>query len=364
MWKSILPYQRIVAWNNSLKRRHRRLLDNFTMRKGLNLGLACTALTLKNRKLLCYPPTLKIDISPLCNLRCKACVHAKPDDNETFSETLKKQKFVPEQKMTIEQFSSIINEVKDKISLISLYYLGEPFMHPNVIEFCHLAYEAGINVHISSNFSFKFSDSMIESIARCGLTHLTVCVDGITQWKYERTRIGGRIDLVLNNLKRLCEYKRKHDLKYPHIEIQYLKYPYNLDEINEAQKIFEALGVNHVEYLNGTQDSLIDTGFDVSRQYVPKESKLLPLCFWPYSSMVIKYNGDVIPCCDYRLGSQYATNDNSVIMGNVFKKSVWDVWNSPEYYQSRRLVALPRAVSTDSTLRNNYCYGCSRIFDY
>lgn len=116
--------------------------------------------------------------------------------------------------------------------------------------------------------------------------------------------------MVLHNLTRICDYKRRNRLKYPKVEIQYLKYPHNLHEIDEADELFKALGVDHVEYQNGNQHSLIDQGLDIFKNYVPKESKLLPLCFWPYVSMVIKYNGDVIPCCEYRLASQYIDNSN------------------------------------------------------
>lgn len=190
--RALLP-DHIITLKDDVRRRSDRLLDNITVKKSLSIFHACIASTFKMRRLLSYPPTLKIDISPLCNLHCTACIHARPHDNETFAETLRKQIFSSEQRMLLDHFRNIIDEVKGKICWIGLYYLGDPFMHPDVIEMCHTAFNSGINVHISSNFSFSFSDSKIENIVRSGLTHLTICVDGLSQEAYEKTRRGGKL---------------------------------------------------------------------------------------------------------------------------------------------------------------------------
>ena len=82
-------------------------------------------------------------------------------------------------------------------------------MHPHLDEICDATREAGINAHVSTNFSFTLSDDRLRSLLSCGLSHLSVCVDGLTQESYSKTRVGGRIELVLDNLRRLLQLRRE-----------------------------------------------------------------------------------------------------------------------------------------------------------
>lgn len=341
----------------ALKRREGWFLENLHLQKTLNFLLAGIDFIFRRKKVFAWPIVLKIDISPLCNLHCTTCVHARPDGNEI----LENQEFSPDQRMTIEQYSRIINEIKDKTSVVSLYYLGDPYMHPNLDEMCRISRDAGIQVHLNSNFSFKFSDKRIENIANSGVTHLTVCIDGLSQKKYELTRVGGQIDIVLSNLRRLCEYKRNHSLVYPKIEVQYIKYQHNLGELNEAQKLFKSWGVDQVFHFWGNLTNYVD--FEPGKFKVFGYKKgLFPLCYYPYILMVIKYNGDVIPCCEYRIGAQYNKAADSRVLGNVFKTSVLDVWNSQSYQKIRQIVINSKLVEKDITLKNSFCFECSRLF--
>jgi len=95
----------------------------------------------------------------------------------------------------------------------------------------------------------------------------------------------------------------------------------------------------------------------------PKRSRWLPQCHWPHFFMQIKYNGDVIPCCCFRLGRQYTEEDDGRCVGNVLKTSVCEVWNSPEYRRVRRLVCNPSSSTSDGALAANFCYECPRLFE-
>ena len=90
-----------------------------------------------------------------------------------------------------------------------------------------LASRKRITTFVSSNFSFNFGREEIKRIADSGLTSLTVCLDGMTQDIYERTRVKGRVDYIINNLKYLQQYKAENNRKFPFIEVQFLKYPHN-----------------------------------------------------------------------------------------------------------------------------------------
>jgi len=333
-------------------------IDNASFANVVNMAEAGLHFLLRSRSVSAWPLALKIDITPLCNLHCISCIHAHPHENSA----LRSQRFRREQRMSVDQFATIIDQVKGKTSAVSLYYYGDPYCHPDVDEMCGIARRAGMNVHASTNFSFRFTDERIEAIAGSGLTHLAVCVDGIRQETYSKTRVGGRVDLVLANLKRLCEVKHRKSLKTPEIEVQYLLYQHNLGEMAQARAAFLDMGVDRITTFWGALHNCTDVNPGNYRILGPRHRSLAPRCVWPFFFMVVKYNGDVVPCCEYRVGTQYVEGGDARVMGNVFESSVRGVWNGKRYRDARTLACHPNRVNTDPDLLENFCYGCAAHF--
>jgi MoaA/NifB/PqqE/SkfB family radical SAM enzyme len=349
-WKQLL---------RSVTRRRSWLFGGVDARKAANLAVAAKDFALKRETTRALPVIVKIDISPLCNLRCTACVHADPNGNPT----LERQVFAPGHKMTVEQFGRIIDELRGKTAAVSLYYLGDPLAHPDLDAMCRVAADAGLQVHISSNFSFGLKDERIRSIVESGLTHLTVCIDGLSQEKYQRTRVGGNIERVIHNLRRLCAYRAEIGSRNPRVEVQYIKFQHNVDEIEAARRLCDELGVDEFASFWGDLHNWTDRDPEHYDVIGPRAAKALPLCYWPHFSTVIKWNGDVIPCCTHRQGAQHASGADARVFGNVFEKSLAEIWNSPDYQRARRLVSDPTRSQREPELRNHFCDACHVLFE-
>jgi MoaA/NifB/PqqE/SkfB family radical SAM enzyme len=346
------------TWEN-LKRRASWLTDQLTVMKTGNALVAGVEYGLKRESMLAWPLVLKVDISPMCNLKCTVCVHATANDNDA----LQRQEFSAKQRMSVEEFRRIVHEVRGRTTSISLYYFGDPLMHPELAEMCAVAFDAEMNTHVKSNFNFSMSDEKIERLVRSGLTHLSVCVDGLTQSTYERTRVGGKLELVLANLSRVCELKRRLGATYPRVEAQFIKFRHNVHEFEAAKALFESMGVDRVTSFWGELGNYTDDPVRGVAALEPRANTLLPQCYWPHFTMLIRYNGDVIPCSNYRIGEQNARAGDKRVIGNVFQTSVRDVWNSPGYRAIRRLVSNPERARRESWLRDSFCDGCAAVFD-
>jgi MoaA/NifB/PqqE/SkfB family radical SAM enzyme len=349
----------MIGFLSQFRRRTQWFVDRTTPRKLAQLAVAGASAVAHRETVHAWPAVLKIDVSPICNLRCPVCVHGEADQLPE----LESQEFRGK-RMELDQFRAIIDECRDKVSAVSLYYLGDPFMHPDIDAMCRVAFDAGINVHLSTNFSFKFSDERIAQICENGVTHLTVCVDGFSQDTYGRTRIGGKLAYVLANLERVLEYRRTHERAYPKVEVQYIKFNHNLHQTDEALAYFERIGVDHVETFWGMVNNYVDLAPEKFTVTAPKPAQRVPRCPWPYGAMTIKYDGDVIPCCVYRAKPQYEKGGDPKALGNVFRDGgVEAVWNSKAYRDARRLVADPSSVERDPSLKEHFCYGCPAIFE-
>ena len=313
----------------------------------------------KRERVASLPGVVKIDISPICNLSCTVCVHADPNGNDL----LERQRFAPGHKMSVEQFRRIIDQIQGRTATVSLYTWGDPMTHPDLDEMCRIASDAGLQVHASTNFSFGFKDERLRSIVTSGLTHLTVCVDGLSQEKYGRTRVGGRIDRVIHNLRRVAEIRRELGREFPKIEIQYIKYQHNLDDVEPARRLAEEIGAEQFADFWGALHNYADREPENYATVAPRPNRALPQCYWPHFSMVIKYNGDVIPCCEHRMAAQHMEGGDARVFGNVFRTSVAEVWNGEEYRKARRIVSNPEVVLAQPELRKHFCDGCFVIFD-
>ena len=345
---------------SNIYRRQGWFLDNTSPRQLANLAVAGAQFALKHETMRAWPVLLKVDISPACNLHCTFCVHASaspPGDEPLGNEVFRNRM------MSVQDFSGIVDQARGRTMAASLYYMGDPLVHPQLEEICGVCRAAGLNAHISSNFSFRLSDQRIRGLLSCGLTHLTVCVDGMRQDVYELTRVGGRIQLVLDNLDRLLRIRRQLGQRYPKVEVQFIKFQHNLGELEQTAAWCRDRGVDQFTAYWGSLHNYADRAPDRVQVFRPKRKKALPRCTWPHFSLQVKYNGDVIPCCYYRESEQYREGGDSRIVGNVLRSGLWEVWNSPAYQQLRRLVNDPTTSTRDPELAATFCHGCPAIFE-
>ena len=342
--------------------RHQRwVLDGLTFGKAANLALAAGQYALRHEVMRAWPVVAKVDISPLCNLRCTICVHARPSAGS--APQLAQQKFSAKQLMSVDRYRDIVRELSGHTAAVSLYYLGDPLMHPHLDEICDATREAGINAHVSTNFSFTLSDDRLRSLLSCGLSHLSVCVDGLTQESYGKTRVGGRIELVLDNLRRLLQLRREMRALRPRIEVQYIKFQHNLGELEPARALCARFGVDQFTDFWGWLGNYTDHALDRVTVGAPRASGMLPLCPWPHFSLLVRYDGGVIPCCNHRMSEQYSGSTERREVGNVFDAGVWSVWNSLAYRELRRLVANPSRSAREHKLAASFCQDCPVLFE-
>lgn len=205
------------------------------IRKIINHITAFFCYVISSEKVCSAPIFVKIDISPLCNLKCKACVHADPEscDDEKTKDLLKRQVFNPKMKMSYSDYCTLIDKIKKYVSAVSLYWMGEPLMHGDLVKMIQYAAKNNLGVHINTNFSFNLTDEYIENLVNSGLTHLTIAMDGMSQETYSKTRINGRLNLVKSNTERVMHLIKQNKLKYPIVELQYLLFDHNKNEYND-----------------------------------------------------------------------------------------------------------------------------------
>ena len=289
-----------------------------------------------------YPFSLSIEPTNNCNLKCLEC----PTGNGT---SKRKTGYID-----IDLYKKIIDEVKDYTIYQMLYFQGEPFLNPEIFELIKYADDQKIITDTSTNGHFLNKENN-EKIIQSGLKKLIISVDGTTQETYEKYRIGGKLETVLNGIENLTVIKRKLKSKYPLIVVQFLVLKHNEHQLKEVKELFKTPGEVKIELKSAQIENfnenahLIPDNQRYSRYYktgsgIKIKNKLKNRCFRIWSIMVVSWEGAVVPCCfDKTLNLK---------MGDLNKETVLSLWKSSEFLFFRKSVLKNRR-------ENPICINCT-----
>jgi MoaA/NifB/PqqE/SkfB family radical SAM enzyme len=157
---------------------------------------------LKRRYVWAKPFAIGFEPTTHCNLRCPEC----PSGLRSFSR--------PTGFADVSLFTKTLDETKRHAFYLTLYFQGEPFLHPEIIPMIQKAKKRGFFVATSSNAHF-FTPQVAEETVASGLDKLIISFDGLTQETYQKYRIGGDLEKVRSGVSNLIQAKKKQGKKNP-----------------------------------------------------------------------------------------------------------------------------------------------------
>jgi len=285
------------------------------------------------------PISLSIEISGKCQLHCPEC-------------PLGAGKYPSRGFMSFELFKSIIEENKNNLWMVSLYFQGEPLLHPEIEAFIQLLKKHRIYTSVSTNGNTDKAE-LAENIVKAGLDELIVSVDGSREQSYQQYRKGGSLKTVLDFMQQVHNAKKKAGTKNPRLIMQSIISRHNENKIPELKQLAVQTGAKirlKSMQINDMEDpSDLPKNPDLRRYRIKQQKAIIknPLknhCWRLYRNPVITSEGDVLPCCfDKALANK---------TGNLCQESFASIWNSSAYRNFRKKVFSDRK-NTD------ICTNCS-----
>lgn len=242
------------------------------------------------------PLSTSIEPTTACNLGCPEC----PSGLKMFSRDTGNLKS--------EDLKKWIDQIKAHTAYINFYFQGEPFINPQFLEHVNYASGSGIYTSTSTNGHFLHDETAKKTVLS-GLDRLIISIDGTTQEVYEKYRIHGNLNKVIEGTKNIIRWKKELRSRTPHVIFQFLVVKPNEHQIEDVKKLADELGVDEVRfktaqvynYENGNE--LIPENEKYSRykrvgenKYVIN-NKLQNGCKRMWMGNVITWNGKVVPCC-------------------------------------------------------------------
>jgi radical SAM protein with 4Fe4S-binding SPASM domain len=246
--------------------------------------------------------------------------------------------------------------------------LGEPFLNQEIFDMTRYACNRNITVSISTNFSLIVQDEFLENIVMSGLQLLVVSLDGASDASYTKYRIAGNFDLVVSNMKRMVEVKKRLHSDNPQIVWQFIVNRYNEHEIEEARQMCKELDVILDIQHMGLADELPDIDIDIpiekrKSMWLPRNSNFVKshyqgtyqyplfegICKQLFVNLNIAPDGKIFPCC--------WMIDKDSAFGDLLNESFDEIWNNKKY-QDARSMFLRRNFQSSSL---SVCYRCNNF---
>ncbi len=324
-----------------------RFIECLSVKKIFNLFLIRFSFFISSLFRLCYhkglPFSVSIEPTTSCNLSCSEC----PSGNKIFSRSTGK--------ISIVFFRKMIDELKNHLVYLTLYFQGEPYLHPDFFDLVKIARKNKIYVATSTNAHFLTIENSMATVAS-GLNRLIISLDGIDSETYQAYRIGGNFNKVMEGIKNLTDARREMKAQHPYIILQFIVFATNEHQIEEVRKLGKKIGVDEVQiktaqiynFENG--NPLIPKNEKYSRykkttdeKYIIKKS-IQNKCLRMWQSAVITWDGNVVPCC--------FDKDATHLMGDLKTQTFKEIWESKIYHTFRnRLIQNRKSI--------DICCNCS-----
>jgi len=258
-----------------------------------------------------FPYQVWIENTDYCNANCVIC------PRNTMTRGLGFMKF--------SLFEKLIKEISNhNVKRVHLHNFGEPLLDKDLPRRIKFAKDCGIkHTYIVTNASLLTPD-LSRSLIESGLDEIKISFNGSDSETYEKTMRGLNFNTIIKNIKNFFEQRKKIGSNTPKVIIQYIPEKINNSKTKDFIRLFDSL-------IDKSIGDKLKIGklhnYGGGKHYLAL-GKISRRCNFPWKIMVILHDGKVVPCCyDY---------NGTLIMGDVTKNTISQIWNSGAYTRMRK----------------------------
>ncbi len=279
---------------------------------------------------------IRIENTNHCGYRCQMC----PREKQT------RKKGV----MSLEDFSHVLDLFENYDRNIHLHGFGEPLLDKTLVE--KVAYTR--NTHPASSVLFfttlgvEVKKGIFLSLADAGLSQIVISCYGFSKEAYATVHGVDRFTLMQKNIRVMRE------------ELEQSKSPFEIILKGPSLSMIKTLKIqfqlqNFIQWLSEmgiayTAETVLHN-YGEGRDFNTKDNNRVCSIVWGMRKEILQVTWDlkIIPCCfDFNA---------SIVLGNLKKQSLEEIFASPEYLE------FIRAHKENSLSQYSPCVGCERDFN-
>jgi MoaA/NifB/PqqE/SkfB family radical SAM enzyme len=270
-----------------------------------------------------------IDASTLCQLRCPGCPNIDNKDAVYGSGFLK-----------FSNFKKLIDD--NNFRAVSFSNMGEFFLSPDLFDILRYSHEKKLLVWANSANFNTVSDEVLEGLVKYKVRSLMCAIDGASQESYSQYRVKGDYETVISNIRKLNEYKKKYNSRFPVLAWQYVIFGHNEHEIPIAKKLASELGMNFIPKLSWNPDFFPIKNADFIKEHTgliatnrsdffseTGKDYMRGVCNHIWNNPKINWDGRVLGCC---------WNSREDFGGNVFEDGYAKAINLEKITYARKMI--------------------------
>jgi radical SAM protein with 4Fe4S-binding SPASM domain len=250
-----------------------------------------------------FPNTVLLDTTSYCDLRCSMCGHVGMERKKG--------------KMSWALYTKIIDEIAEinKDTRVWMIFFGEPFLLKKTTLYPMIKYakDKGLSDVVTNTNANLMDRQAAKDIIESGLDAIYIGIDAFSAETYEKYRVGGNYETVVNNVSYLLELKKELKADKPEVFVQFVEMDGNRAEIEGFRKFWHEKGAVVKIRPMVSWAGLVDAPTQKKTQ-----QERYP-CYWAMQTMSITDDGKVVLCA--------VDVDARFVAGDVNKDSLQSVWN-------------------------------------
>jgi len=281
-----------------------------------------------------FPSVLMIENTNHCNAECVMCPRERLSRKRGF--------------MDLGLFERLIREVSAsrRKPVVHLHGFGEPLLDALLPERIRLAKACGIrHTYIVSNASLLSPETSRQLIV-AGLDKMKISFYGADEESYNSTMRRLDFKVTFQNIKDFLRIRKEMQRGNPRLLLQYLPTETNRDQADAFRILWEPL----IDRRAGDRLNVATLhNYGGGRGYNPVENKIVSVCYFPWTSLSVLWDGRAVTCC--------MDSDGVQVLGDLNSQTVQEVWTGPtltrvrDNFRNFRYGAYPVCQSCDWVCR-------------
>ncbi len=252
--------------------------------------------------------------------------------------------------MTYKAFTEVFKRLPTTVRTLQFGCYGEPYMNSDLNKMVKLAQAEGVRSIVYTNGTLLDATN-VDGLIDAKTSRIIVGIDGASQETYEKYRISGSFEQVLENTRKMNMKKRNLGLSYPFTVLQFIVMKQNQNEMNKIVDLASDLAFDAITIITLSLGSFHPSSQvlkALADEYLPREGGLarydrdaegniknkyrdhFKYCT-QWKTPVIYYNGDMTICC--------LDSEGEHVYDNIFNhKSLKDLWHNPIHVRQMKKI--------------------------
>jgi len=191
------------------------------------------------------PCKVYVEPTNACNLDCRTCMRHAWDEPEDFMDWLVYERVVDG---LVESGGAPAVRQRTGAPVpgtVAFMGLGEPLLHPRLVDMVRLATERGLATEVTTN-ALLLDRVMADELVAAGLGQLVVSIDGASAETFGQVRSGASLSAVVRNVQNLHSRREFVDGPRVRVGLEFVAMRSNIGELPRLNRVAAQLGASFI----------------------------------------------------------------------------------------------------------------------